>query len=92
MVERGAGSIILNSSTGSLRANGGTIAYGAAKAGVNSLTMGAAAAFAGTNVRVNTLLPGLTETKPVVRKSVQEWCPRAGSNNRRCDFQLHSEP
>jgi len=63
MVDKGGGSIILNSSTGSLRANGGTIAYGAAKAGVNMLTMGAAAAFAGTGVRVNAVLPGLTETK-----------------------------
>ena len=63
MVEQGTGSIVLNSSTGSLRANGGTLAYGASKAAVNSLTMGAAAAFAGTGVRVNAVLPGLTETK-----------------------------
>jgi NAD(P)-dependent dehydrogenase (short-subunit alcohol dehydrogenase family) len=63
MVSTGAGSIILNSSTGSLRANGGTVAYSAAKAAVNSLTMNAANAFAGTNVRVNAVLPGLTETK-----------------------------
>ncbi|RJF89846.1 SDR family oxidoreductase [Oleomonas cavernae] len=62
MVARGTGSIILNSSTGSLRANGGTMAYSAAKAAVNSLTMNAANAFAGTNVRVNAVLPGLTET------------------------------
>lgn len=63
MVPQGAGSIILNSSTGSLRANGGTAAYSAAKAAVNSLTMNAAAAFAGSGVRVNAVLPGLTETK-----------------------------
>lgn len=63
MTAQRAGSIILNSSTGSLRANGGTMAYFAAKAGVNALTMGAAAAFAGTGVRVNAVLPGLTETK-----------------------------
>jgi NAD(P)-dependent dehydrogenase (short-subunit alcohol dehydrogenase family) len=63
MVEKGVGSIVLNSSTGSLRANGGTAAYGAAKAGVNSLTMAAANAFAGTGVRVNAVLPGLCETK-----------------------------
>ena len=63
MVPLGRGSIVLNSSTGSLRANGGTVAYSAAKAGVNALTMGAAAAFVGTGVRVNAVLPGLTETK-----------------------------
>lgn len=63
MRARGQGSIILNSSTGSLRANGGTAAYASAKAGVNLLTMSAAAALAGTGVRVNAILPGLTETR-----------------------------
>lgn len=63
MQKQGHGSIILNSSTGSLRANGGTAAYASAKAGVNLLTMNAAAAFAGTRIRVNAVLPGLTETK-----------------------------
>ena len=62
MAEHGGGSIILNSSTGSLRARGGTEAYGAAKAGVNHLTMSAACALAGRNVRINAILPGLTET------------------------------
>ena len=62
MVEHGGGSIILCSSTASLRANGGAVAYSASKAAVNSLTQNAANAFAGKNVRVNALLPGLTET------------------------------
>ena len=57
MAANGGGSIILNSSTGSLRARGGTEAYGAAKAGVNPLTMTAACAFAGTGLRVNAILP-----------------------------------
>lgn len=80
MVEKRGGSIILNSSTGSLRANGGTIAYSVAKAGVNSLTMGAAAAFAGTNVRVNAVLPGLTETK--LTKSTFEYARAKGSESK----------
>jgi NAD(P)-dependent dehydrogenase (short-subunit alcohol dehydrogenase family) len=63
MKETGYGSIILMSSTGSLRANGGTVAYSACKAAVNSLTMGAANAFSGTSIRVNAVLPGLCETK-----------------------------
>ena len=63
MKAQGQGAIVLNSSTGSLRANGGTAAYASAKAGVNLLTMSAAAALAGTGVRVNAVLPGLTETK-----------------------------
>lgn len=57
------GSIILMSSAGSLRANAGTIAYGTAKAAVNSLVMGAANVFAGTAVRVNGITSGLVETK-----------------------------
>lgn len=61
--ETGYGSIILMSSAGSLRANAGTIAYGAAKAAVNSLVMGAANVFAGTAVRVNGITSGLVETK-----------------------------
>ncbi len=61
--QAGAGSIILMSSAGSLRANAGTIAYGAAKAAVNSLVMGAANFFAGTGVRVNGIAAGLVETK-----------------------------
>lgn len=80
MVANGGGSIILNSSTGSLRANGGTIAYCAAKAGVNSLTMGAAAAFAGANVRVNAVLPGLTETK--LTKSTFDYARAKGSEHK----------
>jgi NAD(P)-dependent dehydrogenase (short-subunit alcohol dehydrogenase family) len=60
---RGRGSIILMSSAGSLRANGGPFAYCACKAAVNSLAQTAANALAGTNVRVNVILSGLVETK-----------------------------
>ena len=64
MVAQGrGGSIILMSSSGSLRANGGTLAYSACKAAVNSLMQGAANVLAGTNVRVNAILSGLVETK-----------------------------
>lgn len=80
MVPLGVGSIILNSSTGSLRANGGTVAYGAMKAAVNSLTMGAANAFAGTNVRVNAVLPGLVETK--LTKATFDYARAKGSESK----------
>lgn len=90
MVEKGRGSIILNSSTGSLRANGGTIAYGVAKAGVNSLTMGAAAAFAGTGVRVNAVLPGLTETK--LTKATFEYARAKGSEGKLGGLTLMKRP
>lgn len=77
MAAQGRGSIILNSSTGSLRANGGTQAYGAAKAAVNHLTMTAANALAGTGVRVNAILPGLTETG--LTRAMFDWARAKGS-------------
>lgn len=80
MSENGGGSIILNSSTGSLRARGGTEAYGASKAGVNHLTMTAACAFAGKGVRVNAILPGLTETG--LTKPMFDWARGAGKEDR----------
>lgn len=80
MAEHGGGSIILNSSTGSLRARGGTEAYGASKAGVNHLTMTAACAFAGKGVRVNAILPGLTETG--LTKPMFDWAREAGKEDR----------
>ncbi|PSJ57751.1 SDR family NAD(P)-dependent oxidoreductase [Kumtagia ephedrae] len=80
MSEHGGGSIILNSSTGSLRARGGTEAYGAAKAGVNHLTMTAACAFAGKKVRVNAILPGLTETG--LTKPMFDWARDNGKEDR----------
>ncbi len=63
MVAQGSGSIILTSSAASLRANAGAISYSASKAAVNSLAQRAANAFAGSNVRVNAILPGLVETQ-----------------------------
>lgn len=80
MAGHGGGSIILNSSTGSLRARGGTEAYGAAKAGVNHLTMTAACAFAGNGVRVNAILPGLTETG--LTQPMFDWARRTGKEDR----------
>lgn len=80
MAEHGGGSIILNSSTGSLRARGGTEAYGAAKAAVNHLTMTAACAFAGRNVRVNAILPGLTETG--LTKPMFDWARARGKQDK----------
>jgi NAD(P)-dependent dehydrogenase (short-subunit alcohol dehydrogenase family) len=51
------GSIIFVSSTASQNPGSNTIPYGAAKAGVNNMTVGFARAFA-PNVRVNCIVPG----------------------------------
>ena len=57
MVERGSGSILFVSSTGSLHPSGGIIPYAAAKAAVNAMTVGFAHHF-GPSVRVNCIIPG----------------------------------
>jgi NAD(P)-dependent dehydrogenase (short-subunit alcohol dehydrogenase family) len=57
MVRDGGGSVINVSSVGSIRPNAGILPYAAAKAGVNSLTAGFAAAL-GPSVRVNCIMAG----------------------------------
>lgn len=56
------GSIIGTASTAALRSNGGSTDYSASKAGVISIMQTACYQLAGTNVRCNALLPGMTET------------------------------
>ena len=57
MAEGDGGSIIFVSSTASQSPSANTIPYGAAKAGINNMTMGFARAFA-PKVRVNCIVPG----------------------------------
>lgn len=57
MAEAEGGSIIMVSSTASLRPAPNVITYAAAKAGVNAMTVGFAKAF-GPTVRVNCIIPG----------------------------------
>ncbi|MFC2038449.1 SDR family NAD(P)-dependent oxidoreductase [Chloroflexota bacterium] len=55
------GSIINISTTSSVGADPGNVAYGAAKAAVNSYTQSCAVALAPYGIRVNAVLPGQTE-------------------------------
>ena len=64
MVQNQGGSIINVSSIGSLRPYGGIVPYAAAKAGVNTMTVGLAEAF-GPTVRVNCVIPGSFRTDVV---------------------------
>ena len=57
MAEQGSGSIINVSSIASFGPSPGEVPYGAAKAGLNALTLGMASTF-GPNVRVNCIVPG----------------------------------
>lgn len=62
IAERGQGAIILTASVAGIRSGAGSPAYSASKAGVINLAMVSAQQLAGSNVRVNAICPGLTET------------------------------
>ena len=62
IVKRGGGAIILTASVAGIRSGAGSPAYSASKAGVINLAKTAAQQLAGSNVRVNAICPGLTET------------------------------
>jgi NAD(P)-dependent dehydrogenase (short-subunit alcohol dehydrogenase family) len=62
IAERGGGAIVLTASVAGLRSGAGSPAYSASKAGVINLAAVAAQQLSGSNVRVNALCPGLTET------------------------------
>jgi len=65
MVRAGGGSIINMSSGASLKGDRTRTAYGVSKAGVNTLTMYAAAGHGKQGLRVNTIVPGLIVTEAV---------------------------
>ena len=56
------GAIVLTASVAGIRSGAGSPAYSASKAGVINLAQVAAQQLSGSNVRVNALCPGLTET------------------------------
>ena len=62
IAEGGGGSIILTASVAGIRSGAGSPAYSASKAGVINLAAVAAQQLSGSNVRVNAICPGLTET------------------------------
>jgi NAD(P)-dependent dehydrogenase (short-subunit alcohol dehydrogenase family) len=62
IAERGKGAIVLTASVAGVRSGAGSPAYSASKAGVINLAAVAAQQLSGSNVRVNALCPGLTET------------------------------
>ncbi|AXJ94127.1 MULTISPECIES: SDR family NAD(P)-dependent oxidoreductase [unclassified Sphingomonas] len=62
IAERGGGAIVLTASVAGLRSGAGSPAYSASKAGVINLAQISAQQLSGSNVRVNAVCPGLTET------------------------------
>lgn len=71
MLATGGGSIINTSSVGAATGITGRSMYCATKAGVNGLTRTAAVEYAEDDIRVNSVLPGTTDT-PMIRRSDQE--------------------
>jgi NAD(P)-dependent dehydrogenase (short-subunit alcohol dehydrogenase family) len=78
--ERGGGSIICTASVAGIRAGAGGPAYSASKAGVINLVKVAATQFAGANIRVNAICPGLIETG--MTKPVYDWARAAGKEDK----------
>lgn len=68
MVEQKKGSIINISSMAALRGYVMNVSYGAAKAGIISLTMGLAVELAPHQVRVNAIVPGAIDTPGVMQQ------------------------
>ncbi|HEX4694756.1 SDR family oxidoreductase [Sphingomonas sp.] len=62
IAERGGGAIVLTASVAGIRSGAGSPAYSASKAGVINLAKTSAQQLSGSNVRINAICPGLTET------------------------------
>ncbi|WP_085809591.1 SDR family NAD(P)-dependent oxidoreductase [Sphingomonas sp. TZW2008] len=80
IAERGKGAIILTASVAGIRSGAGSPAYSASKAGVINLAQVSAQQLSGSNVRVNAICPGLTETG--MTKSVFDYARDAGKMDR----------
>ncbi len=80
IAERGQGAIILTASVAGIRSGAGSPAYSASKAGVINLAQVSAQQLSGSNVRVNAICPGLTETG--MTKSVFDYARDAGKIDR----------
>ena len=80
IAERGKGAIILTASVAGIRSGAGSPAYSASKAGVINLAKTAAQQLSGSNVRVNAICPGLTETG--MTKPTFDYAREAGKMHR----------
>ncbi len=80
IAERGGGAIVLTASVAGIRSGAGSPAYSASKAGVINLAQTTAQQLSGSNVRVNAICPGLTETG--MTKPTFDYAREAGKMDR----------
>jgi NAD(P)-dependent dehydrogenase (short-subunit alcohol dehydrogenase family) len=80
IAERGGGAIVLTASVAGIRSGAGSPAYSASKAGVINLAQVSAQQLSGSNVRVNAICPGLTETG--MTKPTFDYAREAGKSDR----------
>ena len=80
IAKRGGGAIVLTASVAGIRSGAGSPAYSASKAGVINLAQVSAQQLSGSNVRVNAICPGLTETG--MTKPTFDYAREAGKTDR----------
>ncbi|WP_375380793.1 SDR family NAD(P)-dependent oxidoreductase [uncultured Sphingomonas sp.] len=80
IAEQGGGAVVLTASVAGIRSGAGSPAYSASKAGVINLAQVSAQQLSGSNVRVNALCPGLTETG--MTKPTFDYARDAGKTDR----------
>jgi NAD(P)-dependent dehydrogenase (short-subunit alcohol dehydrogenase family) len=77
MLKAGAGAIVVTSSSNAIATNEKRSAYSAAKRGLVGLVQAAALEYAGQGIRINTLIPGTTDTPMIRRLAGMEMLPDA---------------
>ncbi|MGW0245910.1 SDR family NAD(P)-dependent oxidoreductase [Nocardia goodfellowii] len=75
MLRSGGGTIVVTSSSNAVATDAGRAAYTAAKRGLVGLVQSAALDYAADGIRVNTLVPGTTDTELVRRAAGMESLP-----------------